>query len=192
MVQAGTTLFSLPKPGARPMILRRLVIWQNWRRLWLDRASAIQETLALGEAFLTAAAAWAEPFAARTGGRIAYPVAVGAVAGQTGVPLADALAGYLHAAASQMVSAGLRLGVCGQKQGVTLLAGLEGPILDLASKACGGASNTSLHAATAIRIKIKYATRFILCVLLKGVKVGILLKRNMKLNFCKSLSLTGF
>lgn len=111
-----------------------------------------QETLALGEAFLTAAAAWAEPFAARTGGRIAYPVAVGAVAGQTGVPLADALAGYLHAAASQMVSAGLRLGVCGQKQGVALLASLEGPILDLAAKAA--ASTLDDLGSAAIRAEI--------------------------------------
>ncbi|BBE17386.1 hypothetical protein AQPE_1536 [Aquipluma nitroreducens] len=44
-----------------------------------------------------------------------------------------------------------------------------------------------MHAAAVIRIKSKYTTRFILCVLLKGVNVGIFrLKRNMKLNFCKA------
>lgn len=111
-----------------------------------------QETLALGEAFLTAAAVWAEPFVERTGGRIAYPIAVGAVAGHTGVPLGDALAGYLHAAASQMVSAALRLGVCGQKQGVSLLAAFERPILDLADKAA--ASTLDDLGSAAIRAEI--------------------------------------
>ena len=65
---------------------------------------------------------------------------------------ADALAGYLHAAASQMVSAGLRLGVCGQKQGVALLAVLEGPILDLAAKAA--ASTLDDLGSAAIRAEI--------------------------------------
>lgn len=96
-----------------------------------------QETLALGEAFLAAAVHWAEPFTGDARRKIAYPVAVGAVAGRTGVALDDVLAGYLHAAASQLVSVGLRLGVCGQKQGVALLAGLEAPILALAAKAAG-------------------------------------------------------
>lgn len=52
----------------------------------------------------------------------------------------------------QMVSASLRLGVCGQKQGVALLAALEGPILDLAAKAA--ASTLDDLGSAAIRAEI--------------------------------------
>ena len=113
-----------------------------------------QETLALGEAFLAAAVHWAEPFSGEEPRKVAYPVAVGAVAGQTGVPLEDALAGYLHAAASQLVSSGLRLGVCGQRQGVAILAALEAPILVLADKAAGSTLDDLGSAAIRAEIEV--------------------------------------
>lgn len=91
-----------------------------------------QETMALGSAFLAAAAEWPCPVF-EVGA--AYPVAVGAVAGLNGVALDAGLAAYLHAAASQLVSAGLRLGVAGQKQGVAILSRLEATLLGLAARA---------------------------------------------------------
>lgn len=92
-----------------------------------------QETLSLGAAFLAAAGAWAVPPVAR----LAYPVAVGAVCGLNGVALAAALSAFQHAAVSQIVSAGIRLGVAGQVEGVAILARLEPVILPLAEKAVG-------------------------------------------------------
>lgn len=92
-----------------------------------------QETLSLGAAFLAAAGAWAVPPVAR----LAYPVAVGAVCGLNGVALAAALSAFQHAAVSQIVSAGIRLGVAGQVEGVAILARLEPVILTLAEKAVG-------------------------------------------------------
>lgn len=94
-----------------------------------------RETMALGAAFLAAAREWARPVIEARGEAVAYPVAVGAVAGLNGVALAPALAGFLHAAASQLVSAGLRLGVAGQVQGVAILSRLEATLLALAARA---------------------------------------------------------
>lgn len=91
-----------------------------------------QETMALGAAFLEGAAEWPRPMFEAG---VPYPVAVGAVAGLNGVALDAALAAYLHAAASQLVSAGLRLGVAGQRQGVAILSRLEATLLGLAARA---------------------------------------------------------
>ncbi|WP_454850657.1 urease accessory protein UreF [Rhizobium binxianense] len=94
-----------------------------------------QETMLLGEAFLAAARAWPDGIFDRLPARAAYPVAVGAVSGAHGIPLGQALAMFLHAYASQAVSAGIRLGVAGQKDGVGILAGLEGCIARIAERA---------------------------------------------------------
>ena len=83
------------------------------------------ETLSLGTAFVAAASAWPDPVLGRLPEAANFPVAVGAVAAAHGVPVEDALAAYLHAAISQSVSAGIRLGVCGQVEGVAILAALE-------------------------------------------------------------------
>jgi urease accessory protein len=94
-----------------------------------------QETMLLGEAFLSAAVAWPHPVFALLQPKTAYPVAVGAVAGAHGVACRDAVAAFLHAAASQAVSSGIRLGVAGQKDGVAILAGLETRIAEIALRA---------------------------------------------------------
>ncbi|MGV8938089.1 MAG: urease accessory protein UreF [Allorhizobium sp.] len=94
------------------------------------------ETLALGAAFLDAAGAWPHPVLAMMPQGTAYPVAVGAVAGAHGIVLQQALAAFLHATASQSVSAAIRLGVTGQRGGVAILADLEGLIGDCAARAC--------------------------------------------------------
>ncbi|MCF6367629.1 urease accessory protein UreF [Rhizobium halophilum] len=95
------------------------------------------ETLSLGKAFATAAAAWPTPVLERLPADVPFPVSVGAVAAAHGVPLEDALAAYLHGALSQAVSAGIRLGACGQMHGVAILAALEAEIGDVARSACG-------------------------------------------------------
>lgn len=93
------------------------------------------ETLSLGKAFITASAAWPHPVFERLPRDVPFPVAVGAVAAGHGVPCAQALAAFLHAAVSQVVSAGIRLSVAGQAEGVAIIAGLEAQLDDLSRRA---------------------------------------------------------
>lgn len=94
-----------------------------------------QETMLLGEAFLAAAAAWPHGAAAILPRTAAYPVAVGAVAAAHGIVCDRAVSAYLHAVVSQAVSSGIRLGVCGQKDGVSLIAALEATVIAVAKRA---------------------------------------------------------
>lgn len=94
-----------------------------------------QETILLGEAFLAAAQAWPDDVFSRLPKRAAYPVAVGAVTGAHGIQPDKALAAFLHAYLSHAVSAGIRLGVAGQKDGVAILAGLEEHVMNIAARA---------------------------------------------------------
>jgi urease accessory protein len=98
------------------------------------------ETTSQGRAFVEAArAAW--PCAALDrlndiwGGAIAYPVAVAATAAGHGVPLAPALHAYLHAAAANLISAGVRLIPLGQTDGQRVLAAVEPVIASTAERA---------------------------------------------------------
>lgn len=93
------------------------------------------ETMLLGDAFLSAATAWPHEIFSILPTRTAYPVAVGAIAGAHGIPAEKAAAAFLYALASQMVSAGIRLGVSGQKDGVAILARLEGLFAAMARRA---------------------------------------------------------
>lgn len=93
------------------------------------------EITAQGEAFVAAAGAWPHPVLARLGERPPYSVAVGAVAASSGAPLDGTIAAFLHALAAQGVSAAIRLGVLGQRQGVGVLAALEPAILPLSARA---------------------------------------------------------
>jgi urease accessory protein len=106
-----------------------------------------QETILLGEAFLSAASAWPNPVFSMLPAKVAYPIAVGAVAGSHGISRAKALAAFLHALASQMLSAGIRLGVTGQKDGIAILAALEDVIAEVAKRAAQS-SLDDLGAAT--------------------------------------------
>lgn len=94
-----------------------------------------QETVLQGNAFLTAATHWPHPVLEMLGGMVAYPVAVGAVAGAHRTGLEPALAAYLHATTSNLVSVAIRCGVMGQTQGVGVLAGLEPLIAETAARA---------------------------------------------------------
>lgn len=93
------------------------------------------ETLALGASFAEAARAWPHPVLDRLPRPVAYPVAVGAVAAAHGVTLAPLLGAFLHAGAAQLVSAGIRLGIAGQSEGLSIVAGLEDLIAATARRA---------------------------------------------------------
>jgi urease accessory protein len=89
------------------------------------------ETMLLGEAFTRSASSWLdEPLAPA-----AYPVAIGIVAARNRIPLADTLAAFLHALASNLVSAAIRLVPLGQSDGLSVIARLEPTILDTAERA---------------------------------------------------------
>jgi urease accessory protein len=90
-----------------------------------------------GEAFLsTCVIAWPDPFlrAWNPGEGVCLPAAFGAAAACAAIALDDALLGYLHAFASNLMSAGLRLGLIGQTDGQRILAGLE-PLIASAAAA---------------------------------------------------------
>jgi urease accessory protein len=111
------------------------------------------ESSAQGQAFLaTVRAAWPLPGLERwigliraTGRAPAHGVAVALAAALAGIALQPALAGFLHALAATLVSAGVRLVPLGQTDGQRVLAALEPLVLaaarrvpDLAREDIGG------------------------------------------------------
>ncbi len=95
-----------------------------------------KETMALGNAFVTAASAWPCEALEWLGARAAYPVAAGAIAGAHNVGLNAGISAFLHAALSQLVSVAIRCGIIGQRQGVAILASLEKCVLSVGSSVC--------------------------------------------------------
>jgi urease accessory protein len=69
------------------------------------------------------------------GAAFCYPAVVGAAAARAGIPLGDILVGYLQAQATNLVSAGLRLGIIGQTDGQCILATLEPSVVQAAAAA---------------------------------------------------------
>ena len=103
-------------------------------------AETALETTAQGRAFLdTTRAAWPHDAldwaAARPAPVVAYPVAVAAACAAWAVPLPDAAAGFLHAVAANLVSAGVRLVPLGQTDGQIAIAELAQPIIEAAETA---------------------------------------------------------
>ncbi|CUX20441.1 MULTISPECIES: urease accessory protein UreF [Agrobacterium] len=98
-------------------------------------AERYRETVLLGDAFVAAAGAWPHAVLELLPKDVPYPIAVGAVAAGHAVPLRETIAAFLHAGASQIVSAGIRLGVAGQKDGVAILAASEAIIAEMAARA---------------------------------------------------------
>ena len=118
---------------------------------WRGTAELALESAAQGTAFVTVTtAAWPDDhltaLAARHGGKLALPVALG-VAMAAHVPLADALAAYLTAFAANLVSAGVRLIPLGQTDGQLSLAALE-PVVARAAAAALAADLDELGSAT--------------------------------------------
>jgi len=104
---------------------------------WRGSAETALESRAQGAAFLTATRnAWPHPLldelALRYRGELMLPVGIGVAAAIHGVPLAPTLTAYLHAFASNLVSAGLRLIPLGQTDGQRAIAALE-PVIAAAS-----------------------------------------------------------
>ena len=98
------------------------------------------ESSAQGEAFWTAIrTAWDVPvlsvLAEKQGGAVAYPVAVGTACGASGIPLSEGLHAYLHAFASSLVSAGIRLIPLGQSDGQRVITALEPHVRSSAARA---------------------------------------------------------
>jgi urease accessory protein len=101
---------------------------QQTLRQLADLAEAAQpcrerrdETLGQGSAFVLAGQAWG---GCGLEGRVAYPVAFGALARAQGVPENLAAFGFLHAFAANLVSAAVRLFPLGQTAGLRTLAAL--------------------------------------------------------------------
>jgi urease accessory protein len=102
------------------------------------------ETSTQGRAFIeTARAAWTSPdlehALSRCEGVLVYPVAVGLVAAAHGIPLAPTLHAFLHAVASNWISAGSRLIPLGQTDSQRVLAALEPVVAATAERARVGA-----------------------------------------------------
>jgi urease accessory protein len=103
------------------------------------------ETMDQGRSFMAAAAAWvARPewdFA------MPYPVAIGAIAGTMKVTVEDICLGFLHAAAANLVAAGIRLIPLGQSEGTSIMASLECLFITVA-RVAADSSLTDLGSAT--------------------------------------------
>jgi urease accessory protein len=102
------------------------------------------ETSAQGRAFIEIArAAWTcdglEPMIAACGGAIVYPVAVGLVSAAHNIPLAPVMHAFLHALASNWISAGSRLIPLGQTGSQRVLASLEPVVAATAGRALAAA-----------------------------------------------------
>lgn len=107
------------------------------------------EIMTLGRAFVEAASAWDDPVFTLLPQPAAYAVAVGAVSGAHGVAADKTIAAFLNAFAGQAVSAGIRLSVGGQKQGVAIVAALE-PLLEKVAARAAGSSLDDLGSATVL------------------------------------------
>jgi urease accessory protein len=92
------------------------------------------ETLDQGTAFAIAATAWE---AAELTELLAYPIAVGALAGRQGIDEEATVAAYLQAFTTSLISAAVRLVPLGQSAGLRVLASLESTILGVAAQPRG-------------------------------------------------------
>jgi urease accessory protein len=98
------------------------------------------ETTAQGRAFIEIVRnAWSSDGLGRAvtacDGALAYPVAVGLVSATHGVPLAATLHAFLHAVASNWISAGARLVPLGQTDSQRVLAALEPIVIATGTRA---------------------------------------------------------
>lgn len=119
---------------------KRLAEASDLGRALAGSAERYLETTAQGDAFIAATKPWSPPSVEALGRDTPYAVAVGAVAAANGVNLQAVLVAWLHALASQLVSAAIRLSVLGQREAMALLADLEPLVLDTARRA----ENTTL------------------------------------------------
>lgn len=124
---------------------------QSWRRAVADDGDLAEvaelaealagsrerhmETMLQGGAFLAAAQSWPASVFERLPAETPYPVAVGAMAGAHGVPLASTLAAFLQAFCINLLQASIRLSVTGQNGVTATMATLEQVIAGTAARA---------------------------------------------------------
>ncbi|MEM9678588.1 MAG: urease accessory UreF family protein [Pseudomonadota bacterium] len=96
-----------------------------------------EETTSLGAAFARSAAPWRDNKTASLPDPLAYPVAVGTIARENGIPKDQAVTAYLHAVVSAQIQAALRLFPLGQAKAMSLQKSLEGAIVATAAFAEG-------------------------------------------------------
>ena len=96
-----------------------------------------KETLDQGTAFMLAVAAWGQTGLTLAGlpGVLAYPVAIGAMAGRHGIDAHAACCAYMQAVAANLISAAVRLVPLGQSAGLRVLVALEPVLLGVAAEA---------------------------------------------------------
>lgn len=114
-------------------------------------AETAVEAMQQGASFFdTAQAVWPSKrmaaFPKRTGAKPALPIAVALSCAGT-IPLRETLAAYLHAAAANLVSAGVRLIPLGQTDGQRSIAALEGAVTDAVARALATALDDLATAA---------------------------------------------
>jgi len=107
------------------------------------------EAMLQGGAFLAAAKSWPSPVFGRLPADCAYPVAVGAVAGAHGIPLASVLAAFLQAFCINLLQASIRLSVTGQNGVTATMAALE-PVLGETAERAAQSNLDDLGSATLI------------------------------------------
>ncbi|MEX6633362.1 urease accessory protein UreF [Hyphococcus lacteus] len=104
-----------------------------------------QETIEQGHAFLNAAKPWVANIISET--TCPLPIAVGAVARSSQIPVEMLLPIFAHAQTNSLVQAVLRMGYLGQTQGVEIMAALEGDHI-LAAEAAAQSTIDDLGSAT--------------------------------------------
>ncbi|HEX9464609.1 MAG TPA: urease accessory UreF family protein [Alphaproteobacteria bacterium] len=118
---------------------------------WRGSAETALESAAQGAAFVAVtAAAWPHAefarLAARHGGQLPLPVAVGAASALHGISLSAAVSAYLQAFSANLISAGVRLVPLGQTDGQRAIAALE-PVVARAAAAAADADLDALGTA---------------------------------------------
>ncbi len=137
---SDAVIFARSHDAARGHDGRALAAINDFARAFLATAELRAETLAQGGAFLSVTLqAWPcsamDPLNGMERTQIAYPVAVACAAAGHGIALDAALEAWLHAGASNLVSALIRLVPLGHTDGQHILAGLEAAIMATARRA---------------------------------------------------------
>ncbi len=128
-------LFALAHRAARAGDAARLTDLAALGAAFAPSRERLAETLGQGAAFLAAVREGWPDVAAELADQPAYPVAAGACCGRIGASLPIALQAYLTGLCANLIAAGIRLALCGQKGGVRILSALGPDIADLARRA---------------------------------------------------------
>jgi urease accessory protein len=124
------------------------------------------ESTLQGGAFRTASSSgWPHAVVEQLPPSCPYAIAVGAAVGAHGLPLEPALAVFLQAFAANLAQAAIRLGVTGQSGAVSVVAAVEGDVLEAASRAANSTlddlgSATVVSEIMSMRHEVHYSRLF--------------------------------